>query len=92
MKNVKNYLLILLLVCLSSCKAPHAPPIVEICIHNADNSAECTDLRLPKEKQQYTKSPMTNDICTKASDEAQLYNYCSDLRQKLIECENRQPY
>jgi hypothetical protein len=90
MKNAENLLLILLIVFLSSCKVKFPPPPIEKCIHNSDNSAECADLR--KGKDAYTRTDLTNYICTSAKDEEAAYNYCADLRQKLITCENRTCY
>lgn len=89
MKKEKSLLLSLLFVCLASCKAPYAPPLVERCVHNQDNSAECADLRKPQGEQSYERIDLTNYICTGPSDEEKMYNYCADLRQKLINCENQ---
>ena len=89
MKIGKNLLLSLLLAWLASCKAPWPPPAIEKCIHNAENTAECADLRKPKEEQSYTRTDLVNYICTSPGDEEKLYNYCANLRQKLIECERK---
>jgi hypothetical protein len=88
-KSGKNLLLLLTLVCLASCRVKYAPPQVETCIHNEDSSAECNDLRLPKEQQSYTKYNLTNMICTNTDDYGALYSYASDLREKLIKCESQ---
>jgi hypothetical protein len=87
MKKEKFLLLNLLLVLVSSCETPHAPPKVETCIHNYDNSAECSDLRLPQSEQSYNKSELENYICTNPKDYESMYLYCSDLREKLVKCE-----
>lgn len=92
MKIVNVFLLSLLFVCLSSfssCSVKYAPPKGEVCIHNQDNSAECTDLRKPEVDRQYTKLDLTNNICTNPPDYERYFNYCSDLRSKLIKCENQ---
>lgn len=89
MKNVKNLLLSLLAGCLVNCKAPYPAPKIEKCVHNSDNSAECADLRLDDDRQVYTRTNLENYICTNPHDEGTLYNYCADLRRRLIECERR---
>ena len=89
MKIGKNLLLSLSLAWLVSCKAPWPPPAIEKCIHNAENTAECADLRKPKEEQSYTRADLVNYVCTSPKDEEKLYNYCANLRQKLIECERK---
>jgi len=87
MKNVRNLVLISLLSLISSCKPPYAPPKTEVCIHSDGNYAECTDLRRSQEP--YENNNLTNYICTSPSDYQQIYNYCTDLRKKLIECESK---
>lgn len=77
------------LVVLSSCKGKYVPSPVETCIHNKDNSAQCTDLRLPKEQQDYKRTNLENYWCTGPNDQLSLYNYAQDLRKKLIACESR---
>lgn len=67
----------------------YAPKPVEICIMNDNYSAQCTDLRLKKEDQNYKRDVLENYICTNPSDEEYLYNYASDLRERLIKCETR---
>ena len=92
MKIVKGLVWSLLFVCLNSftaCSAKYAPPKVENCIHNQDNSGECTDLRKPEGQQQYTNDNLVNYICTNPSDYEKMYSYAADLRQKLIQCENQ---
>lgn len=81
--------LILTLALASNCSVKYAPPKVETCIHNEDLSAECNDLRLPKEEQSYSRTDMTNYICTNSDDYGQLYSYASNLREKLIKCESQ---
>jgi hypothetical protein len=88
MMSEKNFLLILLIATLFSCKnIKHAPPQIERCIHNDDNSAECADLR--KKEKQYTSKKLENYICTSPSDEQIMFEYVFNLRKKLIECESR---
>jgi hypothetical protein len=92
MKIAKGSLLILLYACLNSftsCSVKYAPPKVETCIHNQDASAECADLRKPENEQSYERADLTNYICTNPGDKERLYNYCADLRDKLIKCENQ---
>lgn len=86
MKNARNLVLISLLNLIVSCKnPPYKAPITEVCIHSVGNYAECTDLR--QSKTPYENSNLENYICTNPSDYNTMYGYCSDLRQKLIECE-----
>lgn len=84
-----SFFLAIILVTALGCKVPWPPPAIEKCIHNADNTAECADLRKPKEAQSYTRTDLVNYICTSPKDEEKLYNYCANLRQKLIECERK---
>ena len=89
MKNVKSLLLLLPLLLANKCTPPYEPPKSELCIHNNSNSAECADLRKPSEEQQYHNENLVNYICTNPDDYRQAYNYCMDLRQKLIECKSK---
>ena len=89
MKNAENWLLISLIALISSCKVKYPPPMIEKCVHNIESSAECADLRKPKNEQSYTNYKLENYVCTNPKDELAAYNYCADLRQKLIQCENR---
>jgi len=77
-----------LLLLIAGCRVKYAPPSVETCIHNEDMSAECNDMRLPEGEQSYTKYDLTNYMCTNTNDYGKLYAYASDLREKLIKCEN----
>ncbi len=87
MKSVGVYLLSCLLVL--GCKPPYVPPVIEICISNGDGTFECTDERLEESARQYQREGGLNYICTSPKDYDSLYNYCSGLRKKLIESENR---
>ena len=61
--------------------------MLESCIHNEDNSAECNDQRLDEDRQDYTRLDLENYICTNPDDYNQGVNYALDLRKKLITCE-----
>lgn len=92
MKIVSALLWSLLLACLcsfSSCQIKYPPPLIERCIHNPSNDAECADLRLPKEERSYERTNLTNYICTNGADETLMYNYVNKLRNDLIKCENK---
>ena len=62
------------------------PPRTEICITSDNYTSACVDKRLPEGEQEYDKEYEVNNICTNPADYDLLYNYCMDLRQKLIEC------
>ena len=73
----------------SSCKS-FPPPKVELCITSSTSEgvpiSACVDKRLPEEEQEYDKEYEVNNICTNPADYDLLYNYCMDLREKLIQC------
>jgi hypothetical protein len=81
-----KYIILILLV--TSCKGKYKAPLAESCIHNEDNSAECTDLRIENpDERSYTRYELENYICTSDSDYRTYYNYIQNLREKLIKCE-----
>ena len=86
-KNAGNFLKSLLVVSLVSCKNPHAIPKAEICVHNDDSTAECTDLRLPEGERSYTNENLTNYICSNPQDYQLMMDYVYGIREKLIRCE-----
>lgn len=88
MKIGPSLLVILTLVSASNCSVKYAPPKVETCIHNEDNSAECNDLRLKDGEQDYERIELKNYICTSPRDEESIFKYANDLREKLIQCES----
>ena len=86
-KSAVGLVLSLLVVSLVSCKPPHKIPSGEICVHNDDQSAECTDLRLPEDDRSYTNYKLENYICTNPKDYQIMMDYVYDIREKLIKCE-----
>lgn len=86
-KSAVNLVLSLLVVSLVSCKPPYKIPSAEICVHNDDNSSECTDLRLPEGDRSYTNYKIENYICTNPKDYQTMMDYVYDIREKLITCE-----
>jgi hypothetical protein len=80
-----KYLILLLLI---SCNEKYAPPRSEICTFN-DNNLICNDLRKPKKEQTYERPYQRGDICTNADDYGRNYDYCSDLRERLIKAEKK---
>lgn len=84
---MKNILTVALMLSMAGCRGKYLPPVVETCVHNEENSAQCTDLRKEADKQDYKRTKLTNYWCTSASDQGLLYNYGQDLRSKLITCE-----
>lgn len=86
-KSVVSLALSLLVVSLVSCKPPYKIPSAEICVHNDDNSSECTDLRLPEGDRSYTNYKIENYICTNPKDYQMMMDYVYDIREKLIKCE-----
>ena len=73
----------------NSCTVKYAPPKSEMCIHNQDNSAQCNDPRKENGSRDYTRSDLTNYLCTNSADYNNLFNYSNGLREKLIKCENK---
>lgn len=76
----------LIVVVVSSCKR-YPPPLIESCIHDDTNSAQCYDPRLEESKREYERTNLENYICTNPDDYNSLYKYTVDLREKLIKCE-----
>lgn len=92
MKIVVALLWSSLLACLvsfSSCTVKYAPPLIERCVHNQSNNAECADLRLSDGQKSYTRENLVNYVCTNTADESKMYDYVSKLRKDLITCENQ---
>lgn len=46
-------------------------------------------MRKENGSQDYTRSDLTNYICTNTMDYNSLFAYANSLRQKLIQCENK---
>ena len=63
--------------------------MIETCIHDQGNSAQCADLRKPKDQQVYELDNLANYICTNSTDEQTMYDYVNKLRNDLIRCENK---
>lgn len=61
--------------------------MIETCVHNDDNSAQCNDKRLGPEKENYQRLDLVNYICTNSDDYNTTYDYGSNLREDLIKCE-----
>ncbi len=87
-KSAVSLALSLLVVSLVSCKPPYKIPSGEICVHNDDQSAECTDLRLSEDDRSYTNYKLENYICTNPKDYQTMMDYVYDIREKLITCEH----
>lgn len=88
MKNAYVSLMILAVIFLSSCKAPHKPPTSEICISGDNYEFACADQRKPEGERSYLLPYTVNYICTNPHDYEAQYNYCMGLREKLIRCES----
>ena len=82
----KNLLVALLMLWISSGCESFPPPQTEICITSDNYISACVDKRLPEGEQEYDKEYEVNIICTNPADYDLLYNYCMDLREKLIQC------
>ena len=79
-----KYFFLLLLI---ACKEKYPPPFLEICTHN-ENNLICADQRINKGKA-YERPYKAGDICTNADDYSRSYDYCADLRERLIKAEKR---
>lgn len=88
MKNVAALCVILIL---SSCRGRYLPPKAELCAIGDGYFLQCNDPRLTEDRQDYdrTYESSINYLCTNPRDFELFRNYCSDLRAKLINCENQ---
>jgi hypothetical protein len=80
-----KYLILFLLI---ACNEKYAPPQIESCTYN-ENNLICADQRINKGKA-YERSFKSGDICTNMDDYSRTYDYCADLRERLIRAEKRQ--
>jgi len=73
--TVKKYLLVFLLFPTIACCSP---PKIELCIHNGDGSAECTDPREDPGQEDYHKEPeeLENHVSTNPVDFNTLIEAC----------------
>jgi hypothetical protein len=78
-----------LLLSVNKCQPPYPAPSGEICVHNQDSSAECTDLRLPEGERSYSNENLTNYICSNPTDFQMYQDHIYELRSKLISCEKK---
>lgn len=79
-----------LLLSLTSCKVPYAPPKSELCITSYignEPTFACNDAR--RDEPDYDLPYTENYICTNADDYEKIKLYCLDLRERLIKCERR---
>ena len=90
MKNVLSLPMLFLVISASKCSNPpaHRPPQAEICITGDNYELACADQRLPEGERSYLRPYTVNYICTNGTDYDAQYNYCSNLREKLIRCES----
>ena len=88
MKKDASLLVSLIALCLVSCKK-YQPPKAELCISGANYSFQCNDMRRVEGQQDYDIAYPLNYICTNPQDYKTAYNYCADLRERLIKCERR---
>lgn len=91
-KTDKNYWILpalLTTLLASSCETLYAPPKAELCVVTAEGDGACNDKRLPEDKQSYFRALKKGDIATNPDDYKNQFNYCSDIREKLIKCERK---
>lgn len=88
MKNVFALPILFLVISASKCSAPYKPPKAEICITGDNYELACADQRKPEGETSYLRPYTVNYICTNSPDYEAQYNYCMDLREKLIRCES----
>ena len=71
------------LLLLAACKDGYAPPKIELCT-TSEGLFVCSDLRKPKDQQEYSRLIDNNMICTNSLDYNRAYDYCADMRKELI--------
>jgi hypothetical protein len=60
-------------------------PVEPQCIHNEDNSAECTD-----RDRSYTETNLENYACTPIESFGRYQSYVIELEERLLKCEASQ--
>lgn len=67
------------------------PPKSELCLVGTNDSFQCNDPRLNDGQQDYDlvyPDDVVNYVCTNPNDYGILRNYCNQLREDLIKCED----
>jgi hypothetical protein len=76
-----KYFILLLLI---ACKEKYPPPQnSELCTENGSNLVCNTG------KKTYERNYKAGDICTNGDDYSRFYDYCAEIRSKLIKCERK---
>ena len=81
----RKYLLVILLVITSCQSDTFNRPIEPICLHNEDNSAECTE-----RDRSWTEFNLENYQCTPIKSYGRYQKYVLELEERLLKCEASQ--
>lgn len=63
------------------------PPTIERCTAYGELSELEGQLFCVEDDDEYERLTEQGDICTNGDDYESMFNYCMDIRKKLIECE-----
>lgn len=90
MKIEKKHCLLLVILFLASCKAPYAPPpfTLGVALEEVGQKYSANNA-IPDMKNGKQEAIKPGDIVMPAESFSAFYNWGSDLRQKLIQCENQ---
>ena len=84
MINAKNLLSVLIVLFISSSCEHFPPPKTQLCVSGDNYKFICNDSREdpPDFEREYT----LDYICTDGTSFSRMYDYCIDIREKLIKC------
>lgn len=88
MKHAKGLFLTCLVLLAASCKAKHAPPPFTLCTYLETGKIFCANNAVPSMENGIEKDIKPSDIVMPPESFNSFYKWGSDLRQKLITCEN----
>lgn len=88
-KKEKLLCLPLLALLLSSCRVKHAPPAFTLCTYLESGSKYCVDNRVPDMQNGKEVPIVPGDIVMPPESFKSFFDWGTDLRKQLIQCENQ---
>ena len=84
MKKELRLLSVLIVLLVSSCET-YPPPKTELCLIG-EGALVCNDARRPENQQDYEREITLDYVCTNPVDFGRVFDYCVDIREKLVKC------
>jgi hypothetical protein len=89
MMKERKQLLILITLFIVSCRAPHSPPDFTLCTYLDSGKIYCSNNAIPDLQNGKELDIKPSDIVMPPDSFHTFYRWGSDLRNKLIQCENQ---